>query len=133
MGYAVTNDEDIEAFRDAYRARVSAAPGLAFDSRLIARSGEDAPGSIPEGGNVLYMDGHWEFVLFRLRERFGQDSGIPDADQAEIPVLIERPENPVPTGGNVLFMDGHVEFIRYPGKWPMTETTIGVLESLAGP
>jgi len=36
----------------------------------------------------------------------------------------------VPAGGNVLFMDGHVEFMRYPGKWPMTEETVEILESL---
>jgi len=27
-------------------------------------------------------------------------------------------------------MGGNVKFIPYPGEWPMTERTIGILESL---
>ena len=30
--------------------------------------------------------------------------------------------NHVPGGSNVLFMDGHVEFIKYPGRFPVSET-----------
>jgi len=30
--------------------------------------------------------------------------------------------NHIPGGANVLFMDGHVEFIKYPGKFPVTES-----------
>ena len=44
--------------------------------------------------------------------------------------MIERLGNHKPEGGYVLYLDGHVEFVRYPGKWPMTKTTIGLLREL---
>ena len=53
--------------------------------------------------------------------------------KSKMPIMIERPNHHVPPGGNVLYIYGHVEFIPYPGKWPMTETTIGTLESLERP
>lgn len=53
--------------------------------------------------------------------------------QAKIPLLIEWPghHKDIANGGNVLFMDGHVEYMPYPGKWPMTKKTIGLLRELA--
>jgi len=123
LGYVVTNDMEVETLANAYRERVS--KGLKFDEDLFV------PQDRGSGART---------VICRLREGveryFIADMNKPAASgfsQAEIPVIIERPEHHIPSGSNVLFMDGHVEFIRYPGKWPMTETTIGILESLAGP
>ena len=120
LGYAVNSDEDVRVFAEAYRRRVS--EGLRFNEDL-----DVAPGQGSRGGDTLYL-------LREGIERFlATDINNPAAcamAQAIIPILIERPDNHTPRGGNVLFMDGHVEFIRYPGKWPMTEKTIGILEAL---
>jgi len=118
LGYVVRNDAEVEAFADAYEQHVSS--GNTFDRDL------DAPAGTGTGGSDK---------IYRLREDI-ERSVRGDADtglvQAAIPVLIERPEHHLPGGGNVLYMDGHVEFLRYPSKWPMTERTIGILESLDG-
>lgn len=120
LGYAVSNEAEIAAFADAYRQRVS--EGLRFDEDLpvslgTGTGGQDKILRLEEGvERYIITDPYWT---------------APTAVwQADIPVLIERPENHVPMGGNVLYMDGHVEFIEYPGKWPMTEATIGTLESI---
>ncbi len=47
--------------------------------------------------------------------------------------MIERLDNHIPGGGSVLYIDGHVEFVRYPGEWPVTEESIGILESFDAP
>jgi prepilin-type processing-associated H-X9-DG protein len=118
LGYAVTTDAEVEAFASAYEDHVS--QGYMFDGDL------DAPGGTGTGGGDK---------IYRLREgieRSVRGEAGARIVQAAIPVLIERPEHHLPGGGNVLYMDGHVEFLRYPGKWPMTERTIGMLESLDG-
>jgi prepilin-type processing-associated H-X9-DG protein len=33
-------------------------------------------------------------------------------------------------GANVFHFDGHVAFVRYPGKFPMTETAVRILAEL---
>ena len=74
--------------------------------------------------------------ILRLRHFFEDvadaDGNLVDSFEvwSSIPVMIERPENHAPFGGNVLYLDGHVEFIRYPGKWPMTDQSIAIFESL---
>ena len=120
LGYALSSDADMQTFADAYRRRI--AQGLPFDEDL-----EVEPGAGAGGGNKLY----------RLREGverwFMSDTNDPMASsdaQSEIPVVIERLENHDGTGGSVLYLDGHVTWLPYPGKWPMTETTIGLLHEL---
>ena len=118
LGYRVTNDAEIEAFAEAYRKHIEA--GEPFTDDLI----------VPEGQGLTGGS-----VISRLREgpaRFAWSEGSSSSpiEQSPFPVLIERPDNHVPMGGNVSYFDGHVEFIPYPGKWPMTEKTIGILESL---
>lgn len=119
LGYAVTNEEEVALFADAYRERIGR--GLSFD--------DDLP--LPEGKGV---DGKGK--LYRLREGVerlyaeNRDADESFTMQSIIPLMIERPDNHMPKGGNVLYMDGHVEFIRYPGQWPMTEKTIGLLLEL---
>ncbi|MBW7866066.1 MAG: DUF4190 domain-containing protein [Candidatus Hydrogenedentes bacterium] len=119
LGYAVTNEEEVALFADAYRERIGR--GLSFD--------DDLP--LPEGKGV---DGKGK--LYRLREGVerlyaeNRDADESFTMQSIIPLMIERPDNHMPKGGNVLYMDGHVEFLRYPGQWPMTEKTIGLLLEL---
>jgi len=121
LGYIVTNEAELQAFADAYRQRID--EGLPFDEDLAV-----PPGTGSGGGDYL----------LRLREgaerQISQDPTNPAAsalEQSRIPVLIEPPDHHMPAGANVLYMDGHVEFIRYPGKWPMTESTINTLKDLA--
>ncbi len=136
IGYAVWDDETVEAFADAYKKRLEG--GLPFDS--------DLPVDLPIE------------KLYRLDEairRYGMmtysELNKPKWEhlhhaRSEIPTLIERPHlypgpfglylfAPVPLSkptlaGTVLYLDGHNEFIRYPGTWPMTEKTISILTIL---
>jgi prepilin-type processing-associated H-X9-DG protein len=121
LGYAVTNDEEVAAFADAYRAQIAVGRGFAGDLPV-------AEGAGTGGANHI----------LRLREDLAKEvlgtNATPEAAAkwtSQIPLLIERPENHVPQGGNVVYLDGHVEFLHHPGKWPMTDKTIGVLVSLA--
>jgi prepilin-type processing-associated H-X9-DG protein len=121
LGYAVSNDDEVQAFADAYKNRVK--KGLPFSEDL-----EISPGTDTGGENLIYR-------LKEGVERFYiTDINNPQADaiaQSKIPTLIERlGHHHNPEGGNVLFMDGHVEFIQYPGPWPMTEKTMRILQSL---
>jgi hypothetical protein len=120
LGYALTSDEDVEAFAEAYRATTAA--GGNFEGDLNTAGG----------------------VIRRLRERMEiESSGGAASDaaasaavnavvQVKAPIFIERVGNHIPGGGNVVYMNGRVEFIKYPGKWPMTERTISVLQALDG-
>ena len=120
LGYVVTSDRELAAFAEAYRTHVA-------ESKEFL---EDLP--VPEGTGTAGGD-----AILRIREGIEQiligDPGSPGGMarvQSEIPTMIERPEHHIPEGGNVLYLDGHVEFIKYPGKWPMTEQSIAILESL---
>ena len=120
LGYALTNDAEVRAFADAYRARPEAGDGFSED--LIVPEGQGNTGA-----NRIY----------RLREGierlFIADVHHPSPDSiapSQIPIVIEWPENHQRTGGYVLYMDGHVQFMPYPGRWPMTKETISMLKSL---
>jgi len=120
LGYAVTNDEEVLAFAEAHRARM--AEGLPFDDDL-----EVAPGTGSGGGDSLIRL-HKDNAQ-HLAERHESIDAV--QWQSRIPILIEHPGNHTPEGGHVLYMDGSVEFIPYPGKWPMTTTTMNLLRTLA--
>ena len=120
IGYAVTSDDEVRAFAEAHGQRM--AEGLPFDEDL-----EVAPGAGSGGGDFLVRL-HKDNAQY-LAER--HESIDAEQWQARIPILIEHPGNHTPEGGNVLYMDGHVEFIHYPGKWPMTTTTMNLLRTLA--
>lgn len=120
LGYVVENDAEMATFAEAYSAIVAEGENFL----------EDIP--VEEGTGSFGLD-----RLLRLREgveRFGitdiNNPGSAAMLQSKIPIMIERPDNHAPGGGNVLYMDGHVEFKRYPGEWPMTEESIGILEGL---
>jgi len=131
LGYAITNDVEMKAFADVYKDRVS--KGLRFDTDL-----EVTPGTGTAGGDRL----------LRLRRDTEQASADPTADartlsklSRSIPIIWDRcatevgqqPEkwfNHRKCFSVVLFLDGHIEWIKYPGKWPMTETAVELLTEL---
>jgi prepilin-type processing-associated H-X9-DG protein len=120
LGFAVTNETELQAFADAYRDRI--AKGLRLNVDLPV-----APGSGTLGRDKLLR------LRDELEKQFVADPGDRTACAkiaASIPVLVERLGHHKPEGGNVLYLDGHVEFIRYPGKFPMTETGMEILTSL---
>jgi prepilin-type processing-associated H-X9-DG protein len=120
LGYAVTNNLELQGFAEAYRRQMDAEGSFAEDLEV-----EDGMGS---GGSA---------TIYRLREGIERflitDIHNPAASAvalSTIPLLIERRDSHIPGGGNVLFMDGHVEFIRQNAKWPMTDKAHVILESL---
>jgi hypothetical protein len=121
LGYAITNDAEMESFALAYREHVKA--GLPFDGDL----------SVAEGTGNMRRN-----TIYKLRQGVGRflitDMIAPGHAQrrhSTFPILIERlGHRHRPEGGNVLYMDNRVEFIPYPGKWPMTEKTMKILGAL---
>lgn len=125
LGYAVADDIDVAIFAKQYR--------LAMENGVPLTDDID---------NIINPDTSQELSqLYRLREgiergfyiRFGIGPGNPGGGayaRSRLPVLIERIGNYNVPGGHVLYLDGHVEFIEYPGKWPMTEKTVRILNEL---
>ena len=140
LGYTVWDDATVAAFALAYRQRHE--NGLRFDEGAVPVDHEVETlrrlGATNRRETMLTFEQleepRWQYTRHGSRE---------------IPVLIERPRaypgqfglylgfrlalSKPTVGGAVLYLDGHVEFITYPGKWPMTETTIDILEGLAFP
>ncbi|MCC6156111.1 MAG: hypothetical protein IT367_20265, partial [Candidatus Hydrogenedentes bacterium] len=118
LGYLIRNEDDAVEFADAYAA--------------FTASGGDFSDNIP--GNSSYGN-----AFYRLREGIEiylvtdiHDSAALARAQSEIPVMFDWPDNHQQGfGGNVLYMDGHVEFVEYPLRFPMTESTINALASIA--
>jgi len=122
LGYAVTNDAEVKAFADAYRAQMAKGSPLLDD--LPVAEGMQGSG----GGNTLY----------RLRggvERKIAKNANDDAEAAtvaaQIPVLIERLGHHETEGGNVLYLDGTVRWVS-PGVWPMTTATTESVQIMSG-
>lgn len=121
LGYAVINDDEVAAFAEAYRARIDTGEAFLGDLKVPATD------KLPHGKTIHRLrEGVERFFITDIN---GPGVELPRL-RAALPVMIERPENHPPGGGHVLFLDGHVEFIPYPGEWPMTEKTIGILRSL---
>lgn len=111
LGYAVANEEDGQAFLDAYESR--------------------GPAALVEGGDLMVARDGGGSTIHRLREGVERITGV---SQSEIPVLWEVPQESgeSPTRATVLFMDGHVEQREYPGEFPMTEGFIGRIRAIQG-
>ena len=132
LGYAVLNDDALEAFAKAYRKKI--AEGGIFDSDLVVENGE--------GRRVLHrLREGVERVL--LTEGAGPTDEVAATAriQNEIPLLIERDlghinadnvEGPVNRvrGAWVLYLSGDVRFVER-GTWPITEKTQRILAELA--
>jgi prepilin-type processing-associated H-X9-DG protein len=106
LGYAISNQVELEAFASAYRATVKA--GGSFDGEL-----------------------HFNGVTL---QRLSRHTESPDSMEqlANIPVLLDRLGSHEPEGSNVLFADGHVDYIKLGTKWPVTEEAMAVLLELDG-
>jgi prepilin-type processing-associated H-X9-DG protein len=112
LGYVLKSDADAAALAEAYAAQIGA--------------GGDFSGDLPHASS-------YGSSLLRLREGVQRVMGSEYFGDRLIPVMVEWPDNHGSLrGGNVLYMDGHVEWIDYPGKFPMSAATIGVLANLAG-
>lgn len=70
-------------------------------------------------------------AFYRERAPSGMsfDEDIKLQEKKTIPVEERSASHDTP-GGNVLYLGGNVEFIPYPGKWPMTERAIALLNEL---
>jgi hypothetical protein len=139
LGYAVFNDDDIEAFAQAYRRQIS--EGRTFDEDLTLENGE--------GTRVLRRLSDSVFQALpatqgrlsppRLEGRqvvAYQTVGLAPTD--DVPILIERDRGhvhtdwgpPPPRGAHVLYAYSGVHFIER-GTWPITEKTQRILAELA--
>lgn len=123
LGYLVQNDRDVQNFSEAYTDYF----------RTEEYSVKPFSGNLPYWRNQIFRlkNGVERFLITDINNPAGGTAAL-----SRVPLLIEWPKHhtlaPGKHGGNVLFMDGHVEFMTYPGEWPMTEETIGILCKLAG-
>ena len=139
LGYAVLNDDDVEAFAKAYRKQI--AEGGTFDGDLVVEDGEET--------RVLHRLSDGVFQVLRATQDHRspprleghrvlayQTVGVAPTD--DVPILIERGLGhvyadwgpPPPRGANVLYAYSGVHFIEH-GTWPMTEKTQRILAELA--
>lgn len=136
IGYAVLNDDDVEAFAQAYRRQIS--EGGTFDKDLVVKDGEEAFvfHRLSEGvKDVLRADQDRRWVS----PHEGRETGYqqPCVVTTDVPVLIERDMRHVyadcdgrPRGALVLYLNAGVQFVEH-GTWPMTEKTQRILAELA--
>lgn len=119
LGYAISNESELEAFSEVYEERVRA--GLPFNEDLNAPTGK---GSF--GGNKFLRFGPQVDAVIKERPELATQVPVMWDQFAIMPappgtqVLMC---NHVPGGSNVLFLDGHVEFCKYPKQWPLTRGT----------
>jgi prepilin-type processing-associated H-X9-DG protein len=119
LGYRITNDQEMAAFASAYRNIV--ASGGNFEEDIVVPGGNGANGDL---------------VIPRLNTRpptlpeNATRPPLPQNTARRIPIMIERIRNNRGKGAHVLYMDGHVEYLEYPGRWPMTRTTVELLDEL---
>lgn len=120
LGYCLTSDAEVKSFVKAYRQAVQTGTGFAEDLKVEAGAGNN-------GSDTIY---HFREDVELLLLPDGASATEADSLESRIPVMVERPSNHRPKGGQVVFLDGHVEDIPFPGRFPMTPTTIDALESL---
>ncbi len=125
LGYAVRDDDDVEAFAQAYRKKI--AEGGTFDEDLVVQDGEETL-VLPRLSRAVLRASHWSGPPY-------QSPGVPPTDG--IPLLIERDlGHRLPDtddrmrGGNVLYLNHKTYFVER-GTWPMTEKTQRILAELA--
>ena len=119
LGYKITNDQEMTAFASAYRNMIASGEG--FEKDIVVPGGNGSNGDL---------------VIPRLNTRppklpeNATRPPLPQNTAAKIPIMIERIRNNRGKGAHVLYMDGHVEYLEYPGRWPMTKTTVDLLDEL---
>ena len=135
LGYAVLDDDDVEAFAQAYRKQI--AEGGTFDHDLTVETGGDKRvlhRLSVDVKEVWRATGDPNAISpYEGREEYYQVPGVVNAD---VPVLIERDVGHIytdwdgrPRGANVLFLNAGVHFVQR-GTWPLTEKTQSILAEL---
>jgi prepilin-type processing-associated H-X9-DG protein len=124
LGYAVSDDDEVELFAKEFKRAFAAGKPLDYN---IPKPGKPGPGEHP----VLYplLEGVERAFVFK----FGYGPGNPDQERgskARLPTLIEHVGRHGDSAAHVVYMDGHVEYLTYPGKWPMTVKTVQLLQEL---
>jgi len=120
LGYATGNEEELDAFAEAYK--LHAEKGLPFNEDLSVPIGKGN-----NGGNKIHR------LAEGVEQHFITNDGDPAASarvSARIPVLIERPHELNQKERYVLYLDGHVAREPYPGRWPVTARVMNTLNSL---
>jgi hypothetical protein len=136
LGYAVLDDDDVEAFATAYRKQI--AEGGSFEEDLVVADGD--------GTRVLHRLSKNVSEVWRAtgdpnalsphegREAYYQVPGVVSAD---VPILIERDRghrypdwDGRPRVGHVVFLNMGLQRVEH-GTWPMTEKTQRILAELA--
>lgn len=136
LGYAVLNDDAVEAFAQAYRKKI--AEGGAFDENLVV---EDSVGT-----HVLHrLSSDVKEVLSAAQDRLSVSPNagreayyqVPGVVTTDVPLLIERDLGHVhsdwdgpPHGAYVLYLNAGLQFVER-GTWPLTEKTQRILAELA--
>ncbi len=118
FGYLMVADEDVAAFADVYTTELGAGGELLGDYPATTSY-----------GNTLYQlrNGVEGALITNINS-----TAEPYERQRTIPIMMEWPGNHEGmTGGHVYYMDGRMEWLDYPGEFPMTEATVGMLRSLA--
>ena len=135
LGYAVLDDDDVEAFAEAYRKQIAA--GETFEDDLVVESDGETRVLHRLSENVKEawrstQDPH-AVSPYEGREEYYRLPGVIIAD---VPVLIERTSVHVytdrdgrPRGANVVYLNAGLQFVE-PGTWPMTEKTQRILAEL---
>ncbi|HOE66708.1 MAG TPA: hypothetical protein PLO62_09280 [Candidatus Hydrogenedentes bacterium] len=141
LGYAVFNDDDVEAFAKAYRKQ--SAEGGTFDKDLVV---EDANGThvLRRLSDSVFKDlpatkDRRSPPPLEGYEQVGGYQTIGVAPTDDVPILIERDLGheqtdwgpPRPVGAHVFYAYSGIHFIER-GTWPMTEKTQRILAELAG-
>ena len=119
LGYEIHSEAEMVEFARLYREIYSAGKWLEGDLTL-------PPGPSGQGGYLIPRMN----VRPRVLPPDANRPPLPNKRGADIPVMIERIENNHNKKSHVLFLDGHVEFMVYPGRWPMTEKTISLLNEM---
>jgi len=134
LGYAVLNDDDVEAFAQAYRKKM--AEDGNFDEDLVVENGKkirvlhrlraDVERLLcaEAGVTPLVMDTTpvTAKVMGKIPILIERDFGHINVDDAELPLRVP--------GAHVLYLSGDVGFVER-GKWPITEKTQRILAELA--
>lgn len=130
LGYAVLNDDEVEAFAEEYRRRIAEGRGFLDDMAVAQGKGNLGTNTIFRLRDDIERVIHADALAKAQQAPAGSPSAGASVPTSEIPVMIERPDNHSMPGGSVLYLDGHVDFIDFPGRWPMTKKTMSVLKEL---
>ncbi|MCP4639642.1 MAG: hypothetical protein GY851_04385 [bacterium] len=121
LGYALTCDDEIEAFAEVYETRL--AEDLPFDRDLPAPEGKGS------GGGDVFLRLRNDIELPSDPEASDADANPDDAGLRHVPIMIGRRGLEGASKVRVLYHDGHVAHVPL-GTWPITDRTMRALERM---